>query len=679
MAAARTRARPKSPRAASNGSLPESLRRRVVIEGVTPEVDGGRFAAKATLGRPVRVEADLFADGHDVLAGLLLYRAEGDPGWTEVALQPLANDRWWAEFPVGRLGLHLFTLRGWVDHFGTWRRDLRKRIEARQDVGVDLRIGAALVEAAGENAPPADRQALLKRAKAITGRRAPAEAALDPELGDLMSRYADRGDVTEYEREVSVWVDRERAGFSAWYELFPRSAAPEPGRHGTFKDVEARLPYVKHLGFDVLYLPPIHPIGRSFRKGRNNSVAATKEDVGSPWAIGGADGGHKSIHPALGTLQDFRRLVKVAAQHGIEVALDIAFQCSPDHPYVKEHPEWFRLRPDGTVQYAENPPKKYQDIYPFDFECADWQGLWRELRSIFDYWIDQGVKIFRVDNPHTKPYRFWEWCIDGLRRDHPDVILLSEAFTRPKVMYQLAKAGFSQSYTYFAWRNTGWELREYLEELTRPPVRDFFRPNFWPNTPDILTELLQTSGRPAFMARLVLAATLSSNYGIYGPAFELLEHDPLEPGKEEYRNSEKYQLRTWNLDQPDSLRDFIARVNRIRRENPALHTNDSLRFHETENEMLLAYSKTTADAEDVTLAVVNLDPYRVQTGLLHVPLEDFGLEPEEPYQVHDLLSDARYTWRGDRAYVELNPHAAPAHILRVRHRLRTERDFEYYL
>jgi starch synthase (maltosyl-transferring) len=651
----------------------------VVIEGVTPEVDGGRFAAKATLGRPVRVEADVFADGHDVLAGLLLHRCEAETVWTEQPLRALVNDRWWADFPVVTLGLHRFTLRAWVDHFATWRRDLERRIAAGQAVGADLRIGAALVEAAASDAPGPEGRQLGRFARAIRGRRAPADAALDPQLRDLMARHGGRGEVTQYDREVPVWVDPARAGFSAWYEMFPRSASPAPGRHGTFGDVEARLPYVKHMGFDVLYLPPIHPIGRAFRKGRNNSVKAAKDDVGSPWAIGSKEGGHKSINPELGTLDDFRQLVRAAVAHGIDIALDVAFQCSPDHPYVREHPEWFRKRPDGSIQYAENPPKKYQDIYPFDFECADWRALWSELRSIFDYWIAQGVRIFRVDNPHTKPFRFWEWCLDGLRREHPDVILLSEAFTRPKVMYQLAKLGFSQSYTYFAWRNTAWELREYLRELVAPPVRDFFRPNFWPNTPDILTELLQTSGRPAFMARLVLAATLSSNYGIYGPAFELLEHEPLEPGKEEYLNSEKYQLRTWNLEQPDTLRDFIARVNRIRRENPALHANESLSFHETENEMLLAYSKSTAGAEDVTLTIVNLDPYRVQSGLLHIPLDDFGLDREEPYQVHDLLSDARYTWRGDRAYIELNPHAVPAHVLRVRHRLRSERDFEYYL
>ncbi|HEX6488351.1 MAG TPA: alpha-1,4-glucan--maltose-1-phosphate maltosyltransferase [Candidatus Dormibacteraeota bacterium] len=659
--------------------MPDSLRRRVVIEGVTPEVDGGRFPAKATLGRPVRVEADVFAEGHDVLAGFLLYRADAEAAWTEVPLEALVNDRWRAYFPVTALGLHHFTLQAWVDHFGTWRRDLGKRIAAGQDVKVELQVGATLVAAAARSAPAADAAALAGYAKALTAKKGAEDAALDPELAALMTAHGERGDVTEYGREVPVWVDRELAGFSAWYELFPRSASPDPGRHGTFRDVEARLPYIEHMGFDILYLPPIHPIGTSFRKGRNNQVESGPDDVGSPWAIGSKAGGHKSIHPELGTLEDFKHLLASAAKHRIEVALDIAFQCSPDHPYVREHPEWFRKRPDGTIQYAENPPKKYQDIYPFDFECAEWQALWHELRSVFDYWIEQGVRIFRVDNPHTKPFRFWEWLIDGLRHDHPDVILLSEAFTRPRVMYELAKLGFTQSYTYFAWRNAGWEIREYLEELTSPPVRDFFRPNFWPNTPDILTDFLQTGGRPAFIQRVVLAATLSSNYGIYGPAFELLEDRPLEAGKEEYLDSEKYQVRHWDLERPGSLRDFIARLNRIRRENPALHANDSLQFHETENEMLLAYSKMTPDAEDVTLMVVNLDPYRVQSGLVHVPLADFGLDPEEPYQVHDLLSDARYTWRGDRAYIELNPHAVPAHILRVRHRLRTERDFEYYL
>jgi starch synthase (maltosyl-transferring) len=650
----------------------------VVIEGVSPEVDGGRRAAKATLGRPVRVEADVFADGHDVLAGVLLHRRADEETWTETPLRPLANDRWRAEFPVASLGLHHFTLRAWVDRFGTWRRDLEKRLAAGQDLKVELQIGAELIGVAAQRAG-ADGKVLERYARSVAGRKGAAEAALEPELEQLMGVHGERGDITEYGREVPVWVDRERAGFSSWYELFPRSASPDPGRHGTFRDVEGWLPYIQRMGFDVLYLPPIHPIGVSFRKGRNNQVTAGPADVGSPWAIGSEQGGHKSVNPQLGTLEDFRRLVGAAASFGMEVALDIAFQCSPDHPYVSEHPDWFRGRPDGTIQYAENPPKKYQDIYPFDFECEDWRALWRELRSVFDHWIAQGVKIFRVDNPHTKPFRFWEWLIHGLRTDHPDVILLSEAFTRPKVMYQLAKVGFTQSYTYFAWRNAAWELREYLEELTNPPVADFFRPNFWPNTPDILTEALQTGGRPVFMARLVLAATLAASYGIYGPAFELLESRPLEAGREEYFDSEKYQLRHWNREDPGSLKDFIARVNRIRRESPALQRDAGLEFVEVDNGTLLAYSKVSEEAGDVMLMVVNTDPWHVQSGFLTVPLERFGLTADEPYQVHDLLSDARYTWRGERAYVELNPHVVPAHIFRVRHRLRSERDFEYYL
>ena len=684
MTAARTRPRAKlradkQPLEPAREPLPISLRRRVVIEGVTPEVDGGRFPAKASLGEPVRVEVDIFAEGHDSLAGLMLYRRGGEARWTEVALQPLVNDRWWAEFPVTALGLHEFTVKAWVDRFGTWRRDLRKRLDAGQDVAVDLKTGLLLVEAAAERAKGPDALALTKYAKALKARRTAEVAAFDEGLTALMSEHGDRGEITDLGRIVQVWVDRERARFSAWYELFPRSASPDPKRHGTFRDVERLLPYVERLGFDVLYLPPIHPIGHAFRKGRNNTVKAGPGDPGSPWAIGSAEGGHKAVNPDLGTLDDFRRLVKAAARHGLEVALDIAFQCSPDHPYVKEHPEWFRKRPDGTIQYAENPPKKYQDIYPFDFECADWQALWEELRSIFYFWIDQGVKIFRVDNPHTKPFRFWDWVIDSLRKTHPDVLLLSEAFTRPKVMYRLAKGGFTQSYTYFAWRSTAEELREYLEQLGEPPVRDFLRPNFWPNTPDILTDQVQTGGRPAFMSRLVLAATLTASYGIYGPAFELLENRPLEVGKEEYLDSEKYQQRTWDLERGDSLADFISRVNKIRKENPALWSNRGLQFHDVDNATLLAYSKTTGDGEDLILCVVSVDPYHVQSGFVTLPLEDLGLDEDEPYQVHDLLSDAHYVWHGPRNYVELNPHAAPAHILRVRHRVRSERDFEYYM
>jgi len=476
-----------------------------------------------------------------------------------------------------------------------------------------------------------------------------------------------------------VVVDREKARFSIWYEMFPRSCALEPGRHGTFKDCEARLPYIAAMGFDVLYFPPIHPIGHTHRKGRNNNPVANPDDPGTPWAIGSEEGGHKSIHPQLGTVEDFQSFVAKAREYDIEIALDIAFQCSPDHPYVKEHPEWFHWRPDNTVQYAENPPKKYEDIYPLEFETENWQELWEELKSIVLFWIEQGIRIFRVDNPHNKPFRFWEWLITDIKMSYPDVIFLSEAFTRPKVMYQLAKLGFTQSYTYFAWRNTKLELTQYFTELTQTEVREYFCPSLWSNTPDILTEYLQFGGRPAFMARLVLAATLGSSYGIYGPAFELCENRPREPGSEEYLDSEKYEIKSWDIARPDSLKDFIARVNRIRRENAAFHSDWSLRFHEVDNEQLICYSKRTDDLSNVVLVVVNLDPHHTQSGWVEFSLEELGIDPQKPYQMHDLLSDARYLWQGSRNYVELNSQIVPAHIFRMRRRVRTERDFDYYM
>jgi starch synthase (maltosyl-transferring) len=476
-----------------------------------------------------------------------------------------------------------------------------------------------------------------------------------------------------------VVVDRERARFGTWYEMFPRSCAADPGRYGTFRDCEARLPYIADMGFDVLYLPPIHPVGHTNRKGKNNSPAARPQEPGSPWAIGSEVGGHKAVDPELGTLQDFRRLIDKAKEHSIEIALDIAFQCSPDHPYVTEHPTWFHRRPDATIQYAENPPKKYEDTYSLDFETEDWQELWEEMKSIVLFWIEQGVRIFRVDNPHTKPFAFWEWLIDEVKRDHPEVILLSEAFTRPKIMYRLAKLGFTQSYTYFAWRNTSWELTQYFTELTQTEVRQHFRPHLWPNTPDILTEYLQSGGRPAFMARLVLAATLGANYGIYGPAFELCESRPREPGSEEYLDSEKYEIKRWDLDRPDSLKEFIARVNRIRRENPALQSDWHLSFHRVDNEQLICYSKRTEDGANVILVAVNLDPHYTQSGWVELDLEELGLDSTQPYQVHDLLGDARYLWNGPHNYVELNPHVLPAHIFRLRRRVRREQNFEYYM
>jgi starch synthase (maltosyl-transferring) len=659
---------------------PEEGRTRVIIEGVKPEIEAGRFPIKRIVGDETVVEADILADGHDELACALLYRKESDSAWTEVPMAPLGNDRWRASFTVKELGRYRYTVMGWIDHFKTWSRDLGKRLEAGQDISVDLLIGAAMVEEACRRAAQVDASWLATFAESLRlGGEEGARYALSPELARLMALYSERRFAARYDKELEVIVDRQRARFGAWYELFPRSCSPTPGKHGTFKDVEGRLPYVASMGFDVLYLPPIHPIGISFRKGRNNSTAVAPGDPGSPWAIGSVEGGHKAVHPELGTLDDFRHLVQAAAGYGLEIALDIAFQCAPDHPYVKEHPEWYRQRPDGTIQYAENPPKKYQDIYPFDFETEGWRALWDELKSIVAFWVDQGVHIFRVDNPHTKPFPFWEWLIAEIKRDCPEAIFLAEAFTRPKALYGLAKRGFTQSYNYFPWRNTKWELTQYLTELTQTEVREYCGPNLWTNTPDILTEYLQYGGRPAFMVRLILAATLGPSYGIYGPAFELCENRPIAPGREEYLDSEKYEIKCWDIDRPDSLRGLIGQVNQIRRENPAFRVNHDLRFHEVDNEQIIAYSKSSLDRSNQVLVVVNLDPHYKQSGFITLPLEELGLDPRQPYQAHDLLTEARYLWHGSRNYVELDPQTVPAHIFVIRRKVRTEHDFDYYL
>jgi starch synthase (maltosyl-transferring) len=662
--------------------VPAEGRARVIIEGVSPQVDGGRFPAKRTVGDTVEVEADIFTDGHDAISAVLLYRQESEHNWREVRLRALVNDRWRGVFSVTELGRYRYTIHAWVDHWETWLRDLRKRIEANTDADVDYMIGADYVEQAAERAEDPDRSFLLKQARTL---RAESQAdlrrssALAPPLNETMLRYPDRRFATRLDRELEIVVDPVRARFSSWYELFPRSTSPQAGTHGTLADCEARLPYIAGLGFDVVYLPPVHPIGIKFRKGKNNSVVAEPDDVGSPWAIGSPEGGHKAVHPMLGTFEDFRAFVKRAGQFGIHVALDIAFQVSPDHPYVSENESWFRKRPDGTIQYAENPPKKYQDIYPFDFETLKWKELWEELKSVFDFWVEQGVHIFRVDNPHTKSFLFWEWAITKLKKETPDLLFLSEAFTRPKIMYRLAKLGFSQSYTYFPWRNAKRELTEYLTELTQAPVRDFFRPNQWPNTPDILTEFLQIGNRAAFLIRFLLAATLGANYGIYGPAFELLESRPLRPGSEEYLNSEKYQIREWDLERPDSLREVIALVNKIRYQNPALQTDWTLQFHPVDNEQLICYSKSAPDGSNLILMVVNLDPHHTQSGFVDLPLDKLGIEEDRPYQANDLLTGAHYVWNGRRNYVELRPDALPGHIFQMRRRLRVENDFEYFL
>jgi starch synthase (maltosyl-transferring) len=655
---------------------------RVAIESVAPELDCGRFAIKRIAGESVVVEADIFTDGHDELSAVLMFRREDDPGWTELPMAAMAEDRWRAEFPAREVGRYRYTVEGWVDRFKSWRRDLNKKARAGQEVATELLVGAEMAEAAAGRASGAD----AERLRAWAGRLGDAnllpaarvQDALGEELRALMSAHADRGGATRYGRELTVVVDREKARFSSWYEMFPRSAAQRPGVHGSLRDVIGRLPYVAEMGFDVLYLPPIHPIGTSYRKGANNSPTALPGEPGSPWAIGSGDGGHTAVHPELGTMDDFRELVAEAERQGIEIALDLALQTSPDHPFVREHPEWFRWRPDGTIQYAENPPKRYQDIFPLNFETPRWLDLWKELRDVVLYWVGEGVRIFRVDNPHTKPFAFWEWLITEVKRDRPDVIFLAEAFTRPRVMYRLAKLGFSQSYSYFAWRNTKLELTQYLTELTQTDVREFFRPSLWPNTPDILTEALQFGGRPAFTARLVLAATLGASYGIYGPPFELQEGAAKEPGSEEYLNSEKYEIRYWDRSNPNSLKDFISRVNRIRRENPALQSDSGLRFHTIDNEDLLCYSKSTEDLSNVILVVVNLDYRWPQSGWVELPLKELGLDAQHPYQVHDLVTGARFLWHGARNFVELNPQVVSAHIFRVTRRVRSEHQFEYY-
>jgi starch synthase (maltosyl-transferring) len=697
---------------------PPNGRNRVVIEEITPQVDAGRHPVCRILGDQVVVTAAIFGDGHDRLGAELLYRRLSEKQWQSTPMAPVNNDIWTGSFKVDTLGPWRFTVRGWVDHFVTWESELRKRLAAQdpakaapepdptpepttsggwtvstitgeQNIPLALRTGAILIHQAAGRASGADAERLLEAAQSLNekaDKNLPFyDYPLDGDIVDLMALYPDQAHATTCEPELPLWVDRERARFSTWYELFPRSTSPIPGKHGTFADVETQLPEIAAMGFDILYMPPIHPIGRAFRKGPENSTTSRPGDPGSPWAIGDQsvapdasdpnripedDGGHKSILPELGTYADFDHLVAATKAHGMEIALDIAFQCSPDHPWVTQHPTWFNIRPDGSIQYAENPPKKYQDIYPLNFESPDWQGLWDELYSVFEFWIKRGVSVFRVDNPHTKAMPFWEWCLNALLDKYPETIFLAEAFTRPHVMYWLAKAGYTQSYTYFTWRNTRAELQSYLEEITRPPVSDFFRPNFWPNTPDILHKSLQDGGRPAFMFRLVLAATLTANYGMYGPAYELCENLPAKPaaGKtesEEYLMSEKYEIRQRDRNAPGSLVPFITSINQIRHDNPALQTNESLAFHATDNPNLLAYSKTTSDFKNTIVVIVNLDPYNQQSGWTDLDLGRLGLAPGDSFDVEDLLNGPSYTWQGRRNYVVLRPGVQPAHIFRV--------------
>ncbi len=681
--------------------LPDERPSRVVIEGIEPIVDDGRFPIKRTVGEAVRVSADIFADGHDRLAGVLRYRvADGplesgapaaDHDWHEVPLEDLGNDRWSASFRVRALGRYEYTLQAWIDRFASWREAVAKKYAAGQSVDDELLEGAALVRdtaaaiggarradggllvqaAAGSPPPPFERDEdvqrwLLRQADLLAGDLPDADRmaiALSPRLVAAMTLHADRREAATWDRIATVQVERERARAGAWYEMFPRSAGADPARSATFDEAARRLPAIAALGFDVVYLPPVHPIGRSFRKGRDNALVAGPADPGSPWAIGAAEGGHMAVDPDLGGIEAFDRFVADARRLGLEIALDLALQASPDHPYVRAHPEWFRRRPDGSIKYAENPPKKYQDIYPFDFETREWRALWDEVLAVALFWIEHGVRIFRVDNPHTKPFRFWQWLIAQVRRHHPDVIFLAEAFTRPKVMRFLAKAGFSQSYSYFTWRNTKAELEEYFTELTQTGVREYMRANLFANTPDILSEYLQRGGRPAFQVRLILAATLGASYGIYS-GFELCESTAV-AGTEEYIDSEKYQIRVRDYDRPGHIKELVARVNQIRHDNPALHGDWSLRFHETDNGQLIAYSKRSEDGSNTVLVVVNLDPFNLQHGWVRVPIADWHIAAAQPYMLRDLVSDEQFEWRGEWNYVRLEPGVRPAHIFRL--------------
>jgi starch synthase (maltosyl-transferring) len=651
---------------------------RAVVTNLKPLVEGGRRPAKASLGDLLQVEADAFVDGHDLVCCELRFRHDKDVKWTSVAMHGVGNDRFVGTLPVERLGRYRFVVRGGVDRFATWRRDLRARLAAGQDVDEEILVGAQLIQEAAHRAKASER----RRLSDLSDRLRSASSSVVQETEDGEARDSDPRseifsewvselmdtlkDPTHFVTSDTLYLsaDRAKARFSTWYELFPRSAAPLPFRHGTFADVESRLDYVESMGFDVLYLPPIHPIGHSGRKGKDGAVVSNLDDPGSPWAIGARDGGHTAIHPELGSLEDFRSLVTAARARGIDVALDLAFQVSPDHPWVQEHPDWFYHLPGGSIRYAENPPKRYEDIYPLNFEGLEWRALWHELLEVVRFWIEQGVTVFRVDNPHTKPFVFWEWLLASVRAEHPETIFLAEAFTRPRVMEQLAKIGFTQSYTYFAWRSTKWDIETYMRELTQSPMADYFRPNFWPNTPDILTEELQEGGRATFIARLVLAATLSASYGIYGPVFELQESAPRAKGSEEYLHSEKYEIRAWDLSDARSLSGFIALVNTIRREHPALQFNDRLTFHPVDNDHLIAYSKTRPDTEhdDVLLMVVNLDYHYPQAGWVALDLDALGIDPSVPYVMHDLLTDAHYVWSGSRNFIKLDPNGLPCHI-----------------
>lgn len=633
---------------------------RVIIENVQPQIDGGLYPAKRTIGERVDVTADIFGDGHDHIRANLQFRKQGDKSWQSTPFRHVGNDLWMASFSVMEKGTYEFTLTAWVDHLETWYDGFRKKAAAKLDVQLELLEGADLLRKL-RGAPEFE---AIAAQLAVKGNQASATAlVLSPDFEELVNRNSLVSFETRFEKVLTVSVEHRKANFSTWYELFPRSASLE-GKHGTFRDVIKLLPRIHAMGFDILYLPPIHPIGKVNRKGKNNNVRSVPGEPGSPWAIGSDLGGHKSIHPDLGTLDEYKLLIAEAKNYGIDIAMDIAFQCAPDHPYVKEHPDWFRQRPDGSIQYAENPPKKYQDIYPFNFESENWKELWQELKSVIVYWIAQGVKIFRVDNPHTKPFVFWQWAIAEVNKEFSDIIFLSEAFTRPKIMASLAKVGFTQSYTYFTWRVSKHELTEYMNELVHGPSRNYFRPNFWPNTPDILPYHLQNQGENIFIIRLALAATLSSNYGMYGPVYEFCENVPV-PGREEYMDSEKYEVRHHDWKKTNRMTDIISLLNKARNNHAALQSTWNLQFCHIENPNLIAYLKATDDLSSMILVVVNLDPHARQVGFVQLPRERLKIREHFNVKLTDLITEEHYTWTQEWNYVDLDPYKLPFHIFKL--------------
>lgn len=661
--------------------------RPAIIERIHPQLDGGRYPIKRTVGEDLVVEADVFKEGHDRVRALLKWRMAGSEKWQETAMEPLVNDRWRGVLPLLEPGICEYTIEAWGDLFTSWQEEFRKKFEAGQsDLASEILEGSALVERAAQRARSTPDAKILRAAakKLASLQKDPAAVralVAEVEINALMEIWADRSLTAEYEPVLRVQIERKAARFASWYEFFPRSADGLPNRGSTFRECLGRIDDARRMGFDVIYFPPIHPIGETKRKGRNNSLTCEPGDPGVPYAIGNHrqgvnGGGHCDVAPELGTLKDFDWLVGEIRKRGMELALDFAINCSPDHPWVRDHPEWFYQRPDGSIKYAENPPKKYEDIYPLNFHNPDWESLWAALRDVLLFWCRRGVTIFRVDNPHTKPVSFWEWVIAEVRAEFPDTIFLSEAFTRPKMMRVLAKAGFNQSYTYFTWRNTKYELTEYFTELTQGEMADYFLPNLFPNTPDILPHYLQDGGRPAFLIRALLAGTLSPVYGIYS-GFELCENAPV-PGKEEYLDSEKYHFkgRDWNA--PGNIKDWITRINHARAGNRALQSLTNLRFHPVDNDQILFYSKTTPALDNILLVVVSLDPWNPQSGFVEVPVEEFGFLDQDSYQVEDLLSGQRFLWSGKKNYVALNPHERPGHILRIRRWTGREQDFDYF-